>query len=99
MGTVQLEPEPFLTAAQAATRLRVSLATLYAYVSRGMIRSEPGLGRERRDPPEDVERVVRRREGGTAGAALHRGEPLPASALPATRPHRPSHRPPHPPPP
>ena len=40
---------PFLTATEAARRLGVSQPTLYAYVSRGMIRSEPGAGRERRD--------------------------------------------------
>ena len=92
MGTVLLEPEPFLTAAQAATRLRVSLATLYAYVSRGMIRSEPGLGRERRYPAEDVERLVRRREGDTAGAALDWGEPVLASAITAIGPEGPCYR-------
>ena len=34
----------YLTARRAAEELGVSLATLYAYVSRGMIRSEAGGG-------------------------------------------------------
>ena len=46
--------------ADAATRLLdVSRATLYAYVSRGFVRSEPTAGRprERRYAREDVERL------------------------------------------
>ncbi len=72
-------PDPFLSAAQAAHRLGVSLPTLYAYVSRGMIRSEPGSGRERRYPARDIERLLRRREGDSAGAALDWGAPVPAT--------------------
>ena len=36
-----------LTASEAAAELGVSPATLYAYVSRGMIRSEPQPGSRR----------------------------------------------------
>ena len=40
-------PPAWMTAAEAAGALRVSLATLYAYVSRGFIRSQsmPGPSR------------------------------------------------------
>src|SRR5687767_1261345 len=51
--------------AKAATRLLdVNRATLYAYVSRGFIRSEPvpGRSRERRYAREDVERLRSRAE-------------------------------------
>jgi citrate synthase len=55
---------PWLTAAEAARVLRVSRATLYAYVSRGYVRSQskPGSSRERRYSRDDVERLRRRTE-------------------------------------
>ncbi|GAA5514226.1 hypothetical protein Dcar01_02981 [Deinococcus carri] len=55
-------PVPTLTTAEAAARLGVKPATLYAYVSRGLIRSEPGPPgtRERRYHAGDVERLVQR---------------------------------------
>ncbi len=55
----------WMTAAEAAKALGVSRATLYAYVSRGFIRSEarPGSTRERRYSREDVQRLHRRNEG------------------------------------
>src|SRR5690348_7227355 len=84
--------DPFLTAAQAARRLGVSLPTLYAYVSRGMVSSEPGSGRERRYPAEDIERLIRRREGDTAGAALDWGAPVLESAITAIGPDGPCYR-------
>ena len=40
----------YLTAAQAAAELGITPATLYAYVSRGMIRSEADWGRPARPP-------------------------------------------------
>jgi citrate synthase len=54
----------YLTAEQAATALRVSRATLYAYTSRGHLRSEavPGRPRERRYHREDVERLMERKD-------------------------------------
>ena len=84
--------DQFLNASQAARRLGVSQATLYAYVSRGMIRSEPGGGRERRYPAEDVERLIRRREGDTAGAALDWGAPVLESAITSIGLEGPSYR-------
>ncbi|HEX8154182.1 MAG TPA: citrate synthase family protein [Thermoanaerobaculia bacterium] len=49
----------FITAAEASKQLGVNRSTLYAYVSRGYIRSEPvpGKPRERRYSREDVERL------------------------------------------
>jgi citrate synthase len=54
----------FLTARQAADRLGVKLDTLYAYVSRGRLRSVmvPGV-RERRYRSEDVEALLDARSG------------------------------------
>jgi citrate synthase len=53
-----------MTAAQAAKELAISLATLYAYVSRGLIRSEPSAGatRQRLYRREDVETLKARKE-------------------------------------
>ncbi len=52
----------YLTARDAATELAVSPATLYAYVSRGLIRSEPGeTPRSRRYRAEDVRSLKNRR--------------------------------------
>ncbi|WP_034386236.1 citrate synthase family protein [Deinococcus sp. YIM 77859] len=58
-------PSRTLTAAEATARLGVKVSTLYAYVSRGLIRSEPGPSgtRERRYSAEDVERLLRRQAG------------------------------------
>jgi citrate synthase len=54
----------FLTAQEAAAELGISLATLYAYASRGMLRSEavPGEPRARRYPKEDVLRLKDKKE-------------------------------------
>ena len=54
----------YLTAAAAAKRLGVTRATLYAYVSRGLIRSRSVSGRrERQYLGQDVERLVQRASG------------------------------------
>lgn len=77
-----------MSAAEAARRLGVSLPTLYAYVSRGLIRSVAigGSRRERRYSREDVELLIDRRElrknpGRAAREALHWGAPLLESGL------------------
>lgn len=79
---------PFLTAPEAAAELDISLPTLYAYVSRGLIRSEPGDNqrRTRRYYAEDVTRLkerqaARRDPGRVAETVLHYGSPLLESAL------------------
>jgi citrate synthase len=53
-----------MSAAEAARALGITPATLYAYVSRGLIRSEPGPGpsRSRRYARDDIERLRRRAE-------------------------------------
>ncbi|HEV7922627.1 MAG TPA: citrate synthase family protein [Thermoanaerobaculia bacterium] len=78
----------WLSAAEAAKRLGVSVTTLYAYVSRGFIRSEPSAGksRARRYRREDVERLrsrnEERRDPAKAGRrALHWGVPVLESAI------------------
>ncbi|HET6900084.1 MAG TPA: hypothetical protein VFK70_17155 [Vicinamibacteria bacterium] len=39
-----MQPEGLLSAREAARRLEIRLPTLYAYVSRGLLRSVPGSG-------------------------------------------------------
>ena len=55
----------WMTADDASRTLQVTRSTLYAYVSRGFVRSEsqPGASRERRYSRDDVERLRRRSEG------------------------------------
>ena len=77
----------WLTSREAARRLGISAATLYAYVSRGLLRSEATDGqRERRYRADDVSRLKRRRDVGRkaesiAGNALDFGTPVLESAL------------------
>jgi citrate synthase len=78
----------YLTAEEAAGELGVSLKTLYAYVSRGLIRSEAvsGKRRNRRYRAEDVrrlkERKERRRNPERANeGALDWGDPVMESAI------------------
>ena len=77
----------YLTAPQAADALGVTAATLYAYTSRGQLRSEPIPGRrERRYFREDIERLRERKEArrdpATAAArGLHWGGPVLESGI------------------
>ncbi|MCL5996922.1 MAG: MerR family transcriptional regulator, partial [Chloroflexi bacterium] len=78
----------YLSAKEAITRLGISAATLYAYVSRGLIRSEeiPENSRERRYLAEDVQRLVerkalRRDPAKAAREALYWGAPVLESSL------------------
>ena len=80
--------ERYLSAGRAAEELGVGLATLYAYVSRGMVRSEAveGKRRNRRYRAEDVrrlkERKRRRRDpDGVMEGALHWGTPVLESGI------------------
>jgi citrate synthase len=80
--------ERYLGAAQAAEELGVSQATLYAYVSRGMVRSEAveGKRRNRRYRAEDIRRLKERKErrrdpDGVAEGALHWGTPVLESGI------------------
>src|SRR5215510_5716702 len=81
------ESDNLVPAREAARRLGVGLPTLYAYVSRGLVRSEadPG-GRTRRYRLADIERLAARRGEGRsrariAQAALDWGTPVLDSAL------------------
>ncbi|HZB93427.1 MAG TPA: citrate/2-methylcitrate synthase [Stellaceae bacterium] len=72
----------YLTAAEAAARLGIRPQTLYAYVSRGLIRSEAASGRSRRYHAEDVAALRRQRHPGEAAeAALSFGAPILDSAI------------------
>src|SRR5687767_3540618 len=78
----------FYLAGEAAAELGVTAATLYAYVSRGLLRSEPvpGERRTRRYLAEDVERLreraqLRRDPARGAREALQWGEPVLESSI------------------
>ena len=80
--------DAFLTARQAADTLGVTRATLYAYTSRGLLRSEPvpGATRERRYHRDDVERLTsrkaaRRDPSRAAARGLRWGEPVLESGI------------------
>jgi citrate synthase len=86
MGTRRVTS--WLAAEEATKRLGVSRATLYAYVSRGHVRSEavPGHPRQRRYASEDVERLRSRAEERknpekAAEHALRWGVPVLESAI------------------
>jgi citrate synthase len=65
----------YLSAKEAAAELGISLATLYAYVSRDMIRSEPVADtRAKRYRAEDV-RALKQRRAGQASALQQAGDP------------------------
>src|SRR6266542_178392 len=83
-----MSAELYLTSKQAAAQLGVSMATLYAYVSRELIRSEEMAGnpRERRYLAEHVQalldrKALRRDPARAAHDALHWGAPVLESAL------------------
>ena len=78
---------PTLSAAEAAARLGVTRQTLYAYVSRGLVRAQPGPStRESRYLTEAVDRLAEQRASGrkpkaVARAALNWGAPVLSSAI------------------
>jgi citrate synthase len=83
-----MEEERYLSSGRAAEELGISLATLYAYVSRGMVRSEAGEGkvRNRRYRAEDIRRLKERKErrrdpDGVVEGALHWGTPVLESGI------------------
>ena len=85
----------WISAADASRLLRVSRATLYAYVSRGYVRSQalPGSSRERRYSGDDVERLRRRTEerrdpDKAAARALQWGLPILESSITLIDGHR-----------
>jgi citrate synthase len=76
-----------LSARDAAKHLGIKLETLYAYASRGLLRSVPAeRGRGKRYPIADVERLKARTDaraghGPVAAGALRWGEPVLATAI------------------
>lgn len=86
--------ERYMTAGEAAKALGISLPTLYAYVSRGLIRSSGTSGqRNRRYYAEDIEKLMARKAGRRnpevlAQDALHWGAPVLESALTLIDGHR-----------
>ncbi|GAB6847803.1 citrate/2-methylcitrate synthase [Paraburkholderia kururiensis] len=77
----------YMTASEAADALGVSLATLYAYVSRGMLQSAPDpASKRRRYAATDVRRLARRkadgkRAGKVAQKVLDWGVPVLESSI------------------
>ena len=56
---IEIHGEQYLSAAEASEELGIKLATLYAYVSRGVLRSyRQGIKRERLYRRRDVQRVL-----------------------------------------
>src|SRR5262245_49895837 len=87
------DSQRYVSAPEAARLLGVKPATLYAYVSRGLLESVPGeQGRARRYRRSDLERL--RAEGRRAGAsaALRWGEPVLDSAITAMTQEGPEYR-------
>jgi citrate synthase len=81
-------PGVYLSASEAASALGVTKATLYAYISRGLLRSEPLGGRSRahRYLRQDVVRLQERKEARRDPAravarGLHWGGPVLDSAI------------------
>src|SRR5438477_11866255 len=81
-------PHAWIGAADAAQLLGVNRATLYAYVSRGYVRSQasPGSPRQRMYARDDVERLRRRTEerrapDKAAARALQWGMPILESSI------------------
>ncbi len=83
-----MEKNRYLTAQEAANELGISLDTLYAYVSRGLIHSEASNGQKRNRwySLEDIERLKKRKgeyrhPDKVAAGAMHAGTPVMESAI------------------
>src|SRR5512139_854751 len=85
----RIDNQRFVDARAAAKHLGIQVRSLYAYVSRGQIRSVPGDGgRPRLYALDDLERLRARRDaraghGAVAAGALRWGEPVLDSAITA----------------
>lgn len=82
------DPKRYLTADEVVAALAISKATLYSYVSRGLIRSMETAGKRRNRLylAEDVARLQQRKvqrhdPTQAAATALHFGDPVLASAI------------------
>src|SRR5690606_23173556 len=87
-----------IPAPQACALLGISAATLYAYVSRGLIESRPGPDhRSRVYLRRDIERLAQRKKAGRGAArgaaqSLDRGLPVMETAISLIRPDSPYYR-------
>src|SRR3954470_2788901 len=94
----RIDDQRWVDSRTAARRLGVQQRTLYAYVSRGQVRSVPGEhGRPRLYSLSDLERLKTRRDaraghGAVAAGALRWGEPVLDSAITAITPRGPAYR-------
>jgi citrate synthase len=94
----RIDNQRLVDARTAAKHLGIQLRSLYAYVSRGQVRSVPGEhGRPRLYSLDDLERLRVRRDaraghGAVAAGALRWGEPVLDSAVTAITPHGPAYR-------
>ena len=91
-------PDTYLSASEATQRLGISTATLYAYVSRGLIESRPGTEpRSRLYRAQDIDRLIDRKRAGRGAArgaaqSLDRGLPVMETAISQIRPDGPTYR-------
>ena len=94
----RIDNQPYVDARTASRFLGVQVRTLYAYVSRGLVRSMPGAnGRPRLYAQADLERLKARSDaraghGAVAAGALRWGEPVLDSAITAITPRGPAYR-------
>jgi len=94
----RIDDQRWVDAPSAARHLGISVRSLYAYVSRGQVRSMPGEhGRPRLYAHADLERLRVRRDaraghGAVAAGALRWGEPVLDSAVTAITPRGPAYR-------
>jgi citrate synthase len=91
------QPSDWMSAAEAARFLGVEKRTLYAYVSRGLVKSVAGTGRARLYARSDLERTkaksaARSGHGAVAAGALRWGEPVLESAITEIRADGPHYR-------
>lgn len=95
---VDVVDQPWVPAREAAKLLGIQLRTLYAYASRGRVRSVAGVrGKARLYALADLERLKARRDaraghGAVAAGALRWGEPVLESAITELTPEGPSYR-------
>jgi len=94
----RIDDQRWVEARVAARHLGIQVRSLYAYVSRGQVRSVPGeRGRPRLYALADLERLRVRRDartghGPVAAGALRWGEPVLDSAITAITPRGPAYR-------
>jgi len=94
----RIDDQRWVDARAAAKHLGIQVRSLYAYVSRGQVRSVPGeRGRPRLYAFSDLDRLKARRDaraghGAVAAGALRWGEPVLDSAITAITPRGPAYR-------